>query len=380
MDKARDFAGRLALFYGVFFVSIGINLPAFPVWLAARGLDAESIGLVLALPMVVRVFAIPVVSRLADRRDALRAAIVACSFAAGAAYAVLGVVEGLVALVIVYAIASTAVTPVMPLADAYALKGLAARGRAYGPVRLWGSATFIVATFAAGVLLDVMAPGDLIWVVVAAMIAIAIASVMLAPLEAAQAPTVGPQPTRLRAVPAFLAVAAAASLVQASHALIYGFGTLDWRAAGLSGAAIGALWALGVVAEIVLFALQSRLPAWLGPGPLLIVGAAAGVLRWSAMALDPPAWTLPFLQCLHGLSFGATHLGSLGYIARAVPAGMAARAQGALAVMQGLVMAAAMSLSGVLYADYGGRAYAAMALLSAAGMGFAIAALRTSRA
>jgi hypothetical protein len=48
--------------------------------------------------------------------------------------------------------------------------------------------------------------------------------------------------------------------------------------------------------------------------------------------------------------------------------------------MQGLVMAAAMSLSGVLYADYGGRAYAAMALLAAAGLGFAIAALRTGRA
>jgi MFS transporter, PPP family, 3-phenylpropionic acid transporter len=379
MDKAPDFARRLALFYAAFFVAIGINLPFFPVWLAARGLDAETIGLVLALPMVVRVFAIPAVSRVADRRDALRAAIVGCAFAAAVAYAAMGAVGGIAALVVAYAIASCAFAPVMSLADAYALKGLAARGRAYGPVRLWGSATFIAATFGAGVLLDVMAARDLIWLIVAAMAAIALASLMLAPLGGAAEPADAPRPLRLLAMPAFLAVAAASSLTQASHALIYGFGTLDWRAAGLSGTTIGTLWALGVVAEIVLFALQGRLPAWIGPGVLLLVGAAGGVVRWTAMALDPPAWMLPLLQCLHGLSFGATHLGSLGYLARAVPAGMAARAQGMLAVMQGLAMAAALALSGVLYADYGSRAYAAMALLAAAGLAAALAAQRAGR-
>ena len=38
----------------------------------------------------------------------------------------------------------------MPLAETYALKGLPARGRAYGPVRLWGSFAFIAGSFLAG--------------------------------------------------------------------------------------------------------------------------------------------------------------------------------------------------------------------------------------
>jgi PPP family 3-phenylpropionic acid transporter len=139
---------------------------------------------------------------------------------------------------------------------------------------------------------------------------------------------------------------------------------------------VGALWAVGVVAEITLFALSGRLPPGLGPAALLLVGALGAVVRWSAMALDPPTVALPFLQCLHGLSFGATHLGAIGFVAYAAPPGRAATAQGSLAVVLGAAMALSMGLSGVLYEAFGGLAYAGMALLAAAGGLFAFAAWR----
>ena len=55
---------------------------------------------------------------------------------------------------------------------------------------------------------------------------------------------------------------------------------------------------------------------------------------------------LPLLQCLHALSFGATHLGTLAFVARAAPPGLAATAQGYLAVALGVAMAAAMGFVG----------------------------------
>jgi len=91
------------------------------------------------------------------------------------------------------------------------------------------------------------------------------------------------------------------------------------------------------------------------------------VLRWTVMAFDPPAALLPLLQLLHGLSFGATHLGALTYVARAAPAGRAASAQGFMSIALGLVMAAMTGLSGVLFAACGDLAYAAMALAAGAG-------------
>ena len=139
---------------------------------------------------------------------------------------------------------------------------------------------------------------------------------------------------------------AAASLIQASHAVYYGFSALEWRGAGLDGTTIAALWALGVIAEIVLFALPGRLPPLFQPSVLLMIGAAGAALRWAAMALDPPAIWLPWLQLLHALSFGATHLGALGFVARHAPAGQSATAQGYLAIALGAVMAGAMGISG----------------------------------
>jgi len=98
-----------------------------------------------------------------------------------------------------------------------------------------------------------------------------------------------------------------------------------------------------------------------------LLGAAGGALRWGAMAVGPPVALLPLLQCLHALSFGATHLGAIAFVARAAPAGLGATAQGYLAIALGIAMAVAMGLSGVLYGHYGALAYGAMALAACGG-------------
>ncbi len=71
------------------------------------------------------------------------------------------------------------------------------------------------------------------------------------------------------------------------------------------------------------------------------------------MAFDPPGLALPWLQLLHALSFGASHLGAMMLIARIVPAGQGATAQGYLAIAMGAAMAAATGLSGLLFGAFG---------------------------
>ena len=132
------------MFYAALFVALGVQLPFLPLWLAAKGLDAGAIGVALALPMVVRVFAIPLATRGADRHDALRTTIVIAAAMSVLGYGAVGLTQGAVAITLGLALASTFYTPIMPLADAYALRGLGGLKRAYGPVRLWGSAAFIV--------------------------------------------------------------------------------------------------------------------------------------------------------------------------------------------------------------------------------------------
>ncbi|MBV8825413.1 MAG: MFS transporter [Bradyrhizobiaceae bacterium] len=365
---ADGFPARLALFYAGLFVVVGVQMPFFPVWLKAKGLDAEAIGLVIATPILVRVLVVPVAARFADRRGALRPVLVVSSFGAAIGYVLVGASQGFAAILASVALAAALAAPAIPLADAYALKGLALRGRAYGPVRLWGSAAFIAANFAAGFAAGYIAPTSYVWLIVAAWALAGAASLALQPLRPAGVPAPARpwRPRRLLATPGVLPVAVGASLIQASHAVYYGFSTIEWGAKGLSGTSIGALWALGVAAEIVLFALSARLPA-LSPRGLLILGAAGAVVRWAGMVLDPPAVLLVPLQCLHALSFGASFLGAVQFLSRAAPEGEAATAQGDFSTLQGVVTAAATAVSGLLYGSFGALAYAAMAVCAAVG-------------
>ncbi|MET0536366.1 MAG: MFS transporter [Xanthobacteraceae bacterium] len=365
IPTGNAFAWRLATYYAALFAALGVQVPFLPVWFTAKGFDAASIGVVLAVPMAVRVIAIPVAARLADLHQALRLVIVVASLAAALVYGLLALAQAAGAIVAAYVLASAFYTPLMPLADAYALQGLVRERAGYGRVRLWGSAAFIFATLGGGAFLDLFASRDLIWLVVAATFATAAAAGALSPLPVHSGRAISRNQGPPLRDPRLFWIAIAAGLVQGSHAIYYGFSTIAWQAAGFSGPSIGGLWSIGVLAEIALFACSAR---WTeSPLRLLFAGAAGAVVRWTAMALDPPAITLPFLQCLHALSFGATHLGSIGVFARLAAAQSGASAQGYLAVVVGLIMAACIAVSGLLYAELRMQAYFVMAAIAGLG-------------
>ena len=389
MAGAREFSTdhfsrKLGLFYAAYFFFGGIQLPFFPLWLAARGLDAQTIGFIIAVPMVVRIIATPLITHWADRRRALRGTIIAASALAACAMTAVGLMPGAAAIFVMFVVAAAAFSPVLSLTDAYALSGLSLRGCTYGPVRLWGSAAFVGGNIVAGAMLERFAPGNLIWLIVLALAISAGVSLTLDPIEAKghgkdQAAPPGPavaSPVQLLRNPAFLAVALASAMIQSSHALYYGFSTVQWGAAGFDGTLIGVLWSIGVVAEIVLFAWSGRLPAPLRPAALLAVGGAGAILRWTMMAFDPPVVLLVPLQVLHACSFAAAHLGLMGFMARSVPRELAARAQGYVATLSSLVNASATLASGFAYAAVGSHAYLLMAAMAAVGVASALYAAR----
>jgi PPP family 3-phenylpropionic acid transporter len=87
------------------------------------------------------------------------------------------------------------------------------------------------------------------------------------------------------------------------------------------------------------------------------------------MGFDPPLPALLPLQALHGLTFGATHLGAMHCIARTVGEALTGTAQALHAAStSGVFMAAAMLSAGALYAAHAARAYWAMAAIAGAGL------------
>jgi len=360
-------AARLALFYGATLAVIGVYLPFFPVWLeGARGLSPEAIGWVLAAGFWSRVIASLLLSAAADRLGERRRPMIGLAAITLSGVALLWLAHGFWPLLLLSAVIGVSFAAIMPLGEALALQKGKERGIAYGRVRLWGSITFIVMAIGTGRWLEVADAG-----VILVALAATVAAMLLACLALPETRTPRASGSlRLRALldqPGFVAFVLAAGLIQASHAVYYGFATLHWRAAGLGESMIGWLWAEGVVAEIVLFALAGHLPAWVRPPVLLVAAGGLAVVRWTGTALSTDPAALVALQVLHAASFGAAHLAAMYYLRDAVALSLQASAQGAHSALSALLFGLLTPLSGWLYGSFGGGAFLAMAAVALIG-------------
>ena len=363
---SRRFAARLAVFYGAVFGLVGTYLPFFPVWLKAVGIDPAWIGIITAVPSVTRFTVLPFVTSFAERRRAIRIAIVIATFATAFGFSIVGTLHQPLAVLIVFALTACFWTPLVPLTDGYALKGIAHYGLDYGPLRLWGSAAFVVGALGCGLLVDIIEAKHLIWIIASVAFVGALCSLGLQKVDTGEArTTLRKGATWLLRDRGFLAIIIASALIQGSHAAYYTVASITWQAQGLGGLTIAGLWCLGVLAEIVVFALSPRFT--LSLPWYVIIGGLSACARWVITAFDPPLMILAPIQLAHGLTFGITMLGTMGLLVHHVPGDVMARAQGYLAASTGIVMSSAAVISGLIYAHIGANVYFLMAVLSVAG-------------
>ncbi len=371
--RARAFGTRVALFYGALFVVYGMHVPYTPVWLDGRGLSGAEISTVMAAPFFLRLFITPGVAMAADRTGRHRFMLIVLAWASLAVVLALSQAYGFWPILLLAVPLIVAFSTIMPLTETVAVSGVRHAGLDYGRMRLWGSLTFVAASFAGGFAVAHWGSGAGIWLVVIGC-ALTVAAAHLLPREAlhTEEPDVdrapwwkAEEPLMLLRQPAFVAFLLASGGVQAAHATFLTFGTLIWQKQGLSGGWIGALWAIGVFAEVALFAVSGWLVRTFGAVALLGAGAAASVVRWVVMGFDPGLGTLIPLQILHGVTYGASHIGAIHFIGKAVPLRAAGSAQALYAtVAAGLAMGFATLIAGWLYAGYGGASYYAMAVIA----------------
>jgi MFS transporter, PPP family, 3-phenylpropionic acid transporter len=372
--RAQAFAIRVAVFYGALFVVYGMHVPYTPVWLDGRGLSAAEISTVMAAPFFLRLLITPGIAMVADRTGRHRHMVIVLSWASLAVVLLLSQAIGFRPILLLTVPLIVAFTTIMPLTETVAVSGVRHAGLDYGRMRLWGSLTFLAASFAGGFAVAHWGSGVGIWLVALGCVLTVFAAHLL-PREAlaTDAPDAerapwwkAEEPRMLLRQPAFLAFLVAAGGVQAAHATFLTFGTLIWQKQGLTGGWIGALWAIGVFAEVALFSVSAWLVETFGVAALLMAGAGASILRWTVMAFSPGLAVLIPLQILHGVTYGASHIGAIHFIGKAVPLRAAGSAQALYAtVAAGLAMGIATLIAGWLYASIGGVSYFAMTGIAA---------------
>lgn len=367
---------RLGLFYAAIFVGNGASSPYAPVWFHHRGLTGAEIGLILSAPMIARVVMAPAIAIWADSFRIRRTPLMLLALATAASYVLLSPQLGFLWWFGVWFVASSCFVSLPPLTDVIVMRRAASDGFNYGWPRGIGSAAFILANVGMGAILAKGSPElVLVWMVAAALLAAVGARVLLPPdpvLTEGRKAHLAERFAGLRELLAdreFMLVVISAGLIQSAHAFYYGFSALAWKQQGIPESLTGVLWACGVIVEVVFLWFMEPWRRRMGPRNLLVLGGAAGVLRWSVLAFSPPLWLVIPIQALHTLSYAATFVASLQLVERLSSRANASSAQLINSALQGGILSGLATMaSGALFDRFGALGYLAMTAMTLLGV------------
>lgn len=371
-DAKRLSVGVSGLYLGLY---IHYGFFAFlPLWLKATGAGPEEIGILMAIPLILRLLTVAPFSAWVGRLGRVRDAI--AFTALGSAVVILTLLgepehAGRIAIVVLFSI----IWDQLPvLTDAYAVMAVRSRGLDFGRLRVFGSIAVVISNAAAGWAIGV-AGIKALPIMIAALLLIPAAVVLALPRDrklVAQEEAKGGRWRDVLRDRKLLRAMMAASLVVGSHGVLTSFGAIQWTERGISTGAIGLLQALAVSAEILAFWFGAKMLGKRDPSLLICLAGVAAILRWAIMAADPGMAVLIFSQILNGISATGAILGIMLVIAARVPGDLSAAAQGVNAVLFGAVLAVSTAGSGMLWSYGLSPAYLAMAALAALGAVFAL--------
>ncbi|MEM1287320.1 MAG: MFS transporter [Pseudomonadota bacterium] len=373
----------ISLLFVAYLGGFGVFIPFFPVWLDYLGFNATWIAVLVATPLFIRVLTTGAVADWAERFADPRAPLRWLSLASLLLFLIMPVAamsdggRAMIAspwlLLPVVALMAVGWNALLPLTDATAIQVVRATRADYGRLRVWGSIAFVATSFIAGIVLERTGLQSIPWMVAALFLLFYLVALSLPRALATHATPSGvpKKPVsgwlfllkRRGALSVFLG----AGLMQASHAVLYGFGSISWSSQGFSDTTIGSLWALGVLCEIALFWVSRPVINRLGARGLLIIGGIAASFRWACFAFSPSLSVTVTLQVLHAFSFGMTHLAMIEYVAQRAKSQQLRAAQGVYGVVSGAIMALATLASGPLYQQFGAGAYLAMGIMTMLG-------------
>lgn len=334
---------RLAGLYLFYFGAIGAMIPYITLYLDALDFGPREIGVLFAIKVSARIVAPNVLAWWSDRNGHRMATVRIAALLACVSFTGLWFGTGFLWVALVLGTWAFFFSAMMPQFEANALNHLGAQR--YGGIRLWGSIGFIIAVAGIGPLLDRYGVHLLLPLMLALLAGSLVFSVLVPekahPEDAAPGSALGAVLRR----PEVLALFAIGLLAQFAHGPYYSFFSLYLEGHGYSRAAIGQLWALGVVAEIGVFVWMGRLLAKYPPQTLLAWSLGLSCVRWVMLALFADTLAaLALAQTLHLASFGIFHAVSIGLVHRHFPGRLQGRGQ---ALFSSLTFGAGTALGSV---------------------------------
>lgn len=363
---------RLSGFYFAYFALLGGVAPFLSLYFESLGFSPARIGELVAIPMLMRCIAPNLWGWLGDATGQRLLIVRVGALLTALCFAGIFWRQDYWWLAAIMALHSFFWHAVLPQFEAITLAHLGSQSARYSQLRLWGSVGFILTVVLLGLLLQRAGMAVYPMAMFGIMLLIAVCSTLVPqpPRQPASAAVAGDgfvQRLRQPGVPAFFV---AVALMQLSHGPYYTFLSIHLEALGYSRGLIGMLWALGVLAEIVLFMFMHRLLAWISLRQLLVVSFALAALRWLLLGkLAEQMLVLVFAQLLHAATFGAFHVASIHLVQQRFGERYQGQGQALYATLAGIGGALGALCSGYAWAGMGPTlTFAAAALAAFVGM------------
>ena len=293
-------------------------VPYWGVYLKSLGYSSRDVGIIGAIILATRIIAPNFWGWLADRTQKRLQIIRLGSFAACAFFAGVFVDQSFVWLVVVVSAYTFFWHAVLPQFEVITLSYLAKDHHRYGQIRLWGSVGFIAAVMLLGWLFDILSVRYLPVFIFTFLLLIGLSSISLKPITPEVSNNKSGGFWRVVGQPTMLCFLLMSFLLQLSHGPYYTFYSLylidnHQYSSGVT----GLLWALGVMAEVVVFIVMHHLLRHFSLRTLLLFVLLVTSIRWWLIAAFAEYWPiLVFAQLLHAGSFGMAHAVSIEMVRR----------------------------------------------------------------
>jgi PPP family 3-phenylpropionic acid transporter len=372
------FVPRIALLFCAPLVVNGFAMPYFPVWLSTLSLSDFEIGIILAVPMFVRVITAPLVGLLADRIGERAKVLIWSAVLSLLTALALFVSHSFWFVLVIYALQGGAYSPYVPIVEAIALTGVRRWGFDYATMRVWGSVAFIGATMLGGVMIGLYG-GSMVLPAMAGGFVLMILMTFIAPrVGRPRRPSTlttltEPPPKALRKLDLQLLLIGV-TLVNGSHAMLFAFSAIYWQNIGFSGTQIGLLWSAGVAAEVAMFFCAKMIIRRFSLWTMIFSGCGLAVARWIIFPMDLGFWGYFALQCFHAFTYAIMHTGMQNILVQRVPEEQEASAQGLYFFYTGVFSAIFTFISGYFFTWFGVQGFYSMSVVAFIGCCSAFAA------
>jgi MFS family permease len=341
------------LYYFTYFAANGALFPYYTLFYKSVGVSEQAIGVLVALPTLVTLFASPMWGGLADALRLHRRLLPLSLIATTLAVTLLMQSQTFAALAAFVLLQAFCAAPIISLADNAVMEMLGEQKHLYGKLRLWGAVGFGITALAGGALIDRFGFQSALVIFVMLMLVTALVSTRLPAPQLTTPPLVrdlGHMLTNSR----WMIFLAALFLVGACSAILNSFFVLYMTSLGASAGMFGLAIAVAGVSELPVFLLAPRIVRRGNASLLLLIAFGAYALRAFLCSLVRDPWMGVAVHLLHGLTFSALWTASVTYAREIAPPGWSATAQAAMgSVYFGLAVGAGALLGGTLYASIG---------------------------